>query len=59
MITVLSKILTTVATNIFYAFFTEKLISRVVIELLRKLAARTTNTLDDSVIEEVSLNLKL
>jgi len=57
MIGAVSKIFVSVAGKIFFAFFTEKLISRLVLEIMRILARKTTNTLDDMMVEEVAANL--
>ncbi|PLX69578.1 MAG: hypothetical protein C0603_01230 [Denitrovibrio sp.] len=59
MISILSKIIVSVAGKFFYAFFTEKLISKLVVELMRMLARKTTNTLDDTTVEEVASNLQI
>jgi len=58
MITVLSKIFVGVASKFFYAFFTERIISKLVLEILRRLSKKTTNTLDDELVKELSANLK-
>ncbi|ADD67911.1 hypothetical protein Dacet_1139 [Denitrovibrio acetiphilus DSM 12809] len=55
---VITKVLASVLSKIFYAFFTERMVSRVLIELMRILASKTTNTLDDSLVEEVAANVK-
>ena len=59
MIGIMSKIVVSVATKFFYAFFTEKLLSKMVVELLRMLARKTTNKLDDSMVEDVASNMQL
>jgi len=59
MITILAKVFTGVLAKIFYAFFTEKLISKLVVELMRILAKKTTNTLDDTMVEEIASNLQI
>jgi len=59
MITALSKVFLGVLTKVFYAFFTEKLISKLIVELLRMLAKKTTNTIDDTMVSEIAANLKI
>lgn len=38
---------------------TEKMISKIVVEVLKVLAARTTNTIDDNVVDIVERNLSI
>ncbi|PLX66440.1 MAG: hypothetical protein C0602_12345 [Denitrovibrio sp.] len=59
MITTLSKVFLGVLTKVFYAFFTERLISKLIVELLRMLAKKTTNTIDDNMVSEIASNLKI
>ncbi len=58
MISIMSKVLVSVAAKFFYAFFTEKLLSKMIVEMLRMVARKTTNTLDDTMVEEVASNHK-
>jgi len=46
-----------VLSKLLHAFFTEKIISKIVIELLRRLSKKTSNTIDDMLVDEVSANL--
>ena len=57
MIAAVSKVMVAVVTKVFYAFFTEKMISRLVVELLKQLSSRTTNTIDDAMVKEIETNL--
>jgi hypothetical protein len=54
----LSTVLASVFSRFFYAFFTEKLLSKLVLHLLRLLSQKTSNTLDDMLVAEVAKNLK-
>ena len=58
MFAIISKALTAILTKLVFSFFTENVLSLVVIELLKKLAKKTTNTIDDRVIELVAKNMK-
>lgn len=59
MTAVLAKVFIAVATNFFNAFFTEKLISKLIVEMLSMLAAKTTNTIDDEMVREIAENLNI
>lgn len=59
MITFITKIFATVLSKFFYAFFTEKLLSKLIIELLKMLSKRTTNSIDDIVVRELEQNMKI
>ncbi|MGE4319267.1 MAG: hypothetical protein AB7E96_10255 [Deferribacterales bacterium] len=59
MIPILSTAFVSAFSKIFYAFFTEKIISNIILSILRMLAKKTTNTLDDEIVEQVAKNLKV
>lgn len=56
---VLTKATVAALSRVFYAFMTEKMISMVVIEVLKKLSAKTTNTLDDEIVMKLEMNLNM
>jgi len=59
MIAALAKVFTAVAGRLFFSFFTERVVSRLIIELMRLLAKKTSNTIDDTLVEEVVSNMKI
>lgn len=59
MIGVFTKVFTVVAGKFFLALFTEKVVSKLILELLRALVKKTTNTIDDDLVEDVAANMKL
>ena len=59
MIAVITNVFTAVAGKFLAAVFTERLISKLIIELMRSLVKKTTNTIDDGIVEDVAGNMKL
>jgi len=59
MIAVITNVFTVVAGKFLAAVFTERLISKLIIELMRSLVKKTTNTIDDGLVEDVAGNMKL
>lgn len=45
--------------RIISSVMTEKMLSQVIIEILKVLAARTTNTVDDDVVDVLAKNLNM
>ncbi len=45
--------------NILYAFFTERMVSRIILEVLKTLAAKTSNRLDDEIIGQLEKSMNL
>ncbi|MCD8553031.1 hypothetical protein [Seleniivibrio sp.] len=56
---VLTKVVVAALSRVFYAFMTEKMISMVIIEVLKKLSEKTTNTLDDEIVMKLEANLNV
>lgn len=56
---ILTKAVVAALSRVFYAFMTEKMISMVIIEVLKKLSERTTNTLDDEIVSKLEMNLNV
>jgi len=56
---VLTKAIVAALSRVFYAFMTEKMISMVIIEVLKKMSAKTTNTLDDEIVMKLEMNLNM
>jgi hypothetical protein len=56
---VLTKAIVAALSRVFYAFMTEKMLSMVIIEVLKKLSAKTTNTLDDEIVMKLEMNLNM
>ncbi|MGE4265892.1 MAG: hypothetical protein AB7F25_00520 [Deferribacterales bacterium] len=56
---ILTKAVVAALSRVFYAFMTEKMISMVIIEVLKKLSEKTTNTLDDEIVMKLEANLNV
>ncbi len=55
----LTKAVVASLSRVFYAFMTEKMLSMVIIEVLKKLSEKTTNTLDDEIVMKLEMNLNV
>ena len=56
---ILTKAVVAALSRVFYVFMTEKMISMVIIEVLKKLSEKTTNTLDDEIVMKLEANLNV
>ncbi|WP_303850331.1 hypothetical protein [Seleniivibrio woodruffii] len=56
---VLTKAVVAALSRVFYAFMTERMLSMVIIEVLKKLSDKTTNTLDDEIVMKLEMNLNV
>lgn len=56
---VLTKAVVAALSRVFYAFMTERMLSMVIIEVLKKLSEKTTNTLDDEIVMKLEMNLNV